>query len=113
MNNAEVDGQNITSFYSTFDLNIRDDNTYSQTTALVLGGLETLNGTWRFDEDDTVFRVDYDNNVTLLFNILRLTNSEFWVEFEASQADLGLEDGEELNIQPMFNVRLEFTKQDD
>lgn len=113
MNNAEIDGQNITSFYSTFDVNVREDNSYSQTTALLLGGSETLNGTWRFVENDEVLRVDYDNSFTLFFNILRLSNSEFWVEFEATTENLGVDSDDIITSQPIFTVRLEFTKQDD
>ncbi len=112
MSNAEVGDQNITSFYSTFDISIRDDNTYSQTTALLVGGLDNREGVWSFTDDDKIFRVEYDNAVTLLFTIRRLTNSEFWVEFEATEADLGL-DGSEANLPALTNVRLEFVKVND
>lgn len=111
ISNAEVDGQSIMSFYNTFELRIQEDNSFRQTTSILTGSEETVDGTWRFAENDEVLQIEYDNSVRLDFEILRLTNSELWVTFEASAFNLGFDD-EVITNQPLINVRLEFTKQD-
>lgn len=91
---ATEDGNDVTSSYEQFELEIRDDNSttlaarYSSGDATIV--FET-DGTWEFQNNKADLKLDYENDdADRTYIILRLTKDELWLLNKGDDVELHL-----------------------
>lgn len=81
MDEIVVDNQNYTSAYNFFEIEFTNDNDFTE--RVQVGGFETFTseGEWEFKRGKEEIELDYDDGTRVDFTIIRLTNTELWIEF--------------------------------
>jgi hypothetical protein len=95
-----VDNENFTSDFNFYEIEFTNDNEFTERGQVE--GFETYTdeGDWDFSGDKEELELEYDDGDRVDFKIIRLTNSELWVE---TDEDFDFDDNDEL-------IELKFTK---
>lgn len=75
-----IDNENITSDLNFYEIEFTNDNEFTERGQIE--GFETLTfeGDWDFSGDKEELELEYDDGERVDMKIIRLTNSELWVE---------------------------------
>ncbi len=89
---ATDNGNNITSDYNKYDLNLLKNGTASLVANYKFLGVDyelTTDGTWTFLDDNEKLSFDFDNNdADGIYKILRLKEDEMWLKKDAGTLEL-------------------------
>lgn len=81
MENADIDGTSVGGFYSTFNVGINEDGSYTESIGVLGFPAQERNGTWGFNSSYEAIQINYDDLSSSTVQITRLAYNELWVEF--------------------------------
>lgn len=81
MQNADIDGTNVTGFYTTFNVGINDNGSYTESIGLLGFPAQNRSGNWEFTSSYEAIQISYDDLSLSNVQITRLAYNELWVEF--------------------------------
>lgn len=91
---AYEDGNDVTSDYDQYELNLDKDGNASLTADYEIGGSTfsfTTKGNWIFENNKNDIRFDFDDDdADDIYEILRLKENEFWIKEKSGSEELHL-----------------------
>ncbi len=94
------DNENFTSDFNFYEIEFTSDNEFTERGQIEGFETFTFEGDWDFSGDKEELELEYDDGTRVDFTIIRLTNTELWIEFSV---DFDGDSNEEL-------VEVKFTK---
>lgn len=88
-----VDNENFTSDFNFYEIEFTNDNEFTERGQLEGFETFTFEGDWDFSGDKEELELEYDDGDRADLKIIRLTNSELWVELTE---DADFDDNDEL-----------------